>query len=111
MPPAATVAPQLAAFAGKWSGVWDGILAHVLVVEEIAPPDAVVIYGWGKAPQWHIDRSGWDRVHGEFVGGALKLSLKRPATVLYRMQPDGTLEATYEWAGGISRATLTRVQE
>jgi hypothetical protein len=22
----------------KWSGVWDGILAHVLVLEEIAPP-------------------------------------------------------------------------
>jgi hypothetical protein len=44
------------------------------------------------------------------VEGTLKLSLRRPATVLYRMQPDGTLDATYEWAGGISRATLTRVQ-
>jgi hypothetical protein len=111
VPPDATVPQQLAAFSGKWSGVWDGILAHVLVVEEIAPPDAVVIYGWGNAPQWHIDQSGWERVPGEFVEGTLKLSLRRPATVLYRMQPDGTLDATYEWAGGISRATLTRVQE
>jgi hypothetical protein len=50
-------------------------------------------------------------VHGEFVEGTLKLSLRRPATVRYRMQPDGTLDATYAWAGGISRATLTRVQE
>ena len=25
------------------------------------------------------------------------------------LQPDGTLDATYEWAGGISRAILTRV--
>jgi hypothetical protein len=111
VPPDATVPQQLAAFTGKWSGVWDGILAHVLVVEEIAPPAAVVIYGWGTAPQWHIEQSGWERVHAEFVEGTLKLSLRRPATVLYRLQPDGTLEATYEWAGGISRATLTRVQE
>jgi hypothetical protein len=86
-------------------------LAHILVVEEITPPNAVVIYAWGKAPQWHIDQSGWDRVPGEFVEGALKLALRRPATVLYRMQPDGTLDATYVWAGGISRATLTRVLE
>ena len=110
VPPDATVPQQLAAFAGEWSGVWDGILAHVLVVEEIAPPDAVVIYGWGQAPPWHIDQSGWERVPGEFVEGTLQLSLRRPATVLYRMQPDATLDATYGWAGGISRATLTRVQ-
>jgi hypothetical protein len=111
VPPDATVPQQLAAFSGKWSGVWDGILAHVLVVEEIIPPGAVVIYAWGKAPQWRIDRSGWGRVHGEFVEGVLKLSLRRPATVLYRLQPDGTLDATYESGSGISRATLTRVQE
>jgi hypothetical protein len=111
VPPEASVAPQLAAFSGKWSGVWDGILAHVLVMEEITPPDAVVVYAWGKAPQWHIDQAGWDRVRGEWVEGTLKLSLRRPATVFYRLQPDGTLDATYEWAGGISRATLTRVQE
>jgi hypothetical protein len=32
----------------------------------------------------------------------LKLSLQRPATVLYHLQSDGTLEATYTWTGRIS---------
>jgi hypothetical protein len=105
------VAQQLAAFSGKWSGVWDGILHHVLVVKEIDPPHAVVIYAWGTAPQWQIDRPGWSRVQGKCVDGVLTLSLRRPATVIYRLQPDGTLDATYEWAGGISRAHLTRVNE
>jgi hypothetical protein len=111
IPPEAAVLQQLAAFSGKWSGVWDGILHHVLVVEEITPPHAVVIYAWGTAPQWQIAQPGWGRVQGEFVDGALKLSLRRPATAMYRLQPDGTLDATYEWAGGISRANLTRVKE
>jgi hypothetical protein len=111
IPPEATVLQQLAAFSGKWSGVWDGILHHILVVEEITPPHAVVIYAWGTAPQWQIAQPGWSRVQGEFVDGALKFSLRRPATVMYRLQPDGTLDATYEWAGGISRANLTRVKE
>jgi hypothetical protein len=111
VPPEAAVLQPLAAFSGKWFGVWDGILQHVLVVEAITPPHAVVIYAWGTAPQWQIARSGWSRVQGEFVDGALKLSLRRPATAMYRLQPDGTLDATYEWAGGISRANLTRVKE
>jgi hypothetical protein len=111
VPPVAAVPKQLAAFSGKWSGVWDGILPHVLVVEEITPPHAVVIYAWGTAPQWQTAQPGWSRVQGEFVEGVLKLSLRRPATAMYRLQPDGTLDATYAWAGGLSRANLTPVKE
>jgi hypothetical protein len=85
------------------------------VIEEglavyIVPPHAVVIYAWGTAPQWQIAQPGWSRVRGEFVEGALKVSLQRPAMAMYRLQPDGTLDATYEWAGGISRAHLTWVK-
>lgn len=51
VPPEAAVPQQLAAFSGKWSGVWDGILHHILVVEEITPPHAaVIVYAWGTAP-------------------------------------------------------------
>ena len=111
IPPEATVFQQLAAFSGKWSGVWDGTLHHILVVEEITPPHAVVIYSLGHRTPVAVAQPGWDQVQGEFVDGALKLSLRRPATVMYRLQPDGTLDATYEWAGGISRANLMRVRE
>jgi hypothetical protein len=41
----------------------------------------------------------------------IRLSMPRPATAIYRLQPDGTLDTIYEWAGGISRAHLTRVKE
>jgi hypothetical protein len=112
VPPEAAVRQQLAAFSGKWSGVWDEILSHILVVEEITPPHAIVIYAWGTAHQWQIAQPGWSRVQGEFVDGALKLSLRRPpATVMYPLQLDGMLDATYEWAGGLSRANLTRAKE
>jgi hypothetical protein len=81
------------------------------VAEEIISPHAVVIYVWGIAPRWQIAQPGWSRVRGEFVEGALKLSHRRPATVTYRLRADGTPGATYEWVGGISRATLTQDKE
>jgi hypothetical protein len=111
VPPDAAVPQQLTAFSGKWSGVWDGILHHMLVVEEIIPPQAVVIYAWGTAPQWQIAQPSWSRVRSEIMEGALQLSLRGPATTIYRLRPNGTLDATYEWAGGIWRATLTQEKE
>ncbi len=108
--PPPTIPKELAAFSGRWSGVWDAILDHILVVEEINPPHADVIYAWGTSALWFIDRPGWSRVKGEFVESALKLSLPRPATVIYRMRADGKLDATYEWEGGISQAKMTRIK-
>ena len=111
VPPAATVPRQVAEFSGKWYGVWDNILDHILVVEEINPPNVIAIYAFGVASQWGIERAGWVRVRGELTDGGLKLSLARPATVIYRMLPDGSLDATYEWRGGISRAKMKRMGE
>jgi hypothetical protein len=105
------VPKQVAEFSGKWFGVWDNILDHTLVVEEIDPPHVIAIYAWGASAQWRIDRPGWSRVRGELIDGRLKLSLPRPATVIYRMLPDGSLDATYEWQGGTSRAKMKRMAE
>jgi hypothetical protein len=110
--PAAGVPKELGAFSEKWTGVWDGILNHILVVEEINPPHAIAVYAYGAAVEWGIDSPGWRRIRGEFIDSTtLKLSLPQPATVIYRMQADGTLDATYEYAGGISRAKMTRMKE
>lgn len=52
-PPASDIPPELRAYSGRWYGVWDGVLPHVLVVEEILAPDQVkVIYAWGHSMQW-----------------------------------------------------------
>jgi len=35
VPPSTEVPKEFAAFSGKWQGVWDQTLDHILVVEEI----------------------------------------------------------------------------
>ena len=110
--PAPEVPKDLVGFSGKWSGTWDGILDHVLIVEEINPPRAQTIYAWGTAAQWNIREGSFARVRGEFVEGGLKLTLPG-RTAFYRLQPDGTLEGTYsiEARGLVSRAVMTRTPD
>lgn len=109
--PAADVAPEIAAFSGKWVGIWDDTLEHMLVVEQINPPNAVVIYASGEAPSWGISKASFGRPDARIEACTLTLTLKRPATVTYRMQKDGTLDATYEWSGVPAHAVLKRVDE
>ena len=46
--PSNDVRPEIAAFSGKWEGVWDGQCYAVLVVEEIDNQEAKVTYAWGE---------------------------------------------------------------
>jgi hypothetical protein len=50
VPPEAAVPQPLAALSGKWSGVWDGILPHILVVEAITPPRCAHLYLGQRTP-------------------------------------------------------------
>lgn len=111
VPPNPNLPPDIKSFSGKWFGVWDGILQHVLVVEYISPPNVTAIYAHGSAPSWNINSPSFSRVQGEIEPGTLKLTLGRPATVTYRIQPDGTLDATYEWTGGMARAKMKRIDQ
>lgn len=115
MPPSADIPKEFASFSGWWAGVWDRVLPHVLVVEEITPErltepsGAIVVYAWGDAPQWRT-RPGWSRARGRFLRGELHLArFPNGAQVIYRMRPDETLDATYDLQGQIARATLRRV--
>lgn len=81
-----------------------------MVVEEVSGNEARVIYAYGDAPAWKVIR-GSTRVKGTFDGNTLLIRLPRPATVTYQMCPDGKLDASYEWSGGISRAVMTKVVE
>lgn len=49
VPPNPNLPPDIKSFSGKWFGVWDRILQHVLVVEEIDPPHVIAIYAWGAS--------------------------------------------------------------
>jgi hypothetical protein len=50
VPPDRRVASEVAAFSGKWFGTWKGDVQgeHILVVEAIDPPHALVINAWGN---------------------------------------------------------------
>lgn len=49
IPPSADLPKEIAAFSGRWEGVWEGSVYEVkvvIVVEEIDSRKAKVIYGW-----------------------------------------------------------------
>ena len=110
VPPSPGIPGEVAAFSGKWQGVWDDTLDHILVVEEITGTEAVVVYAWGDSQAWRMSR-GFNRLKGAFDGATLIVKSARPATVTYRMRADGKLDARYEWQGGVARAVMTRVVE
>jgi putative ABC transport system substrate-binding protein len=119
VPPDRRVAPELAAFSGKWFGTWEGDRTGelIVVVEAIDPPHALLINAWGNGtvgagtahPRPVL--SNWFRVRGQFVEGALQVSLPGGGTWSYRRQPDGTLAATMTFRSGVSHVTMTREHE
>jgi CubicO group peptidase (beta-lactamase class C family) len=110
VPPQSSMPVERAAFSGQWAGLWEGVVPHILVVEQITPDSAVAVFAWGMARRWNIHQGRWTRVPARFVDGTLQLKLQRPATVTYRLQPDGTLSATYEGAWDWGRATMRRMR-
>lgn len=94
MPPSDTIAPKKAAFSGTWAGVFQGELNHVLVVEEIEPDLAKVIYALGPHP--FFGEAVYRRLKGIFVEGGLKVAEPNELggyTTIYTLNPDGTLTA------------------
>jgi hypothetical protein len=113
VPPPAGVPQDHARFSGRWVGKWDDQLEHILIVELEVPAgpstEVIAVYAWG-AGSLGVGLPGWSRVRGRIEGGALKLELTRvQATVVYTMQPDGSLVAEY-WRGDqvTARARMTR---
>jgi len=111
VPPQDNVPPEVTAFSGTWSGMWNNIGPHILVVEQLTPDSGIATYAWGIARRWGIHSGGWTRVPALVVNGTLQLKLQWPATVTYRPEPDGTLSATNEWPGGKYRATRHRMDD
>lgn len=108
--PGDSIPAEIRNFSGKWYGIWDDILKHILVVEQIsAQDDVAVVYGYSAAPSLNIQKAGWTRIKAKFDAGSLKGTLGNGAVVTYKLQPNGTLEATWEQKGAISHATLKKM--
>lgn len=108
--PDSTLSPQIRDFSGKWVGKWDVFLDHILVVEEISPPNAKVIYAYGKSVEWNIWKPSFSRVQSHIEPGILTLTFGS-TMVTYRLQSDGTLSATYENSRGKYHATMRKIDQ
>lgn len=107
--PGPDVSPELAKFASVWgNGAWDGLLAHVLVVEQVRPDgQAPVVYAYGDAPDWNVTR-GHARVTARVEGGALTFDLRGGRVrVQYRFEGE-SLRGTYTIGDRVSTVTLVR---
>lgn len=89
--PKSDLPPGIRAYSGKWSGVWNNGLEHVLVVEKIDFPNVEAIYATGELPSGEIE-SGFRRTNGRIEDGQLNLFLGA-TRIWYILQPDGSLEA------------------
>ena len=108
--PDESLPPEVKRFSGKWVGVWDARLDHVLVVEEIASAERVtVVYAYGS--NQYVARPGFRRLRGKINSGVLTFTLRNGAVVTYDFTPNGELKAEYERPGELLRATMKRVRE
>jgi dienelactone hydrolase len=109
-PPGPEVPAPSAAFSGVWAGgAWDGILPHVLIVEQVSPTgDVAVISSWGDAPDWQMTR-GFTRVLGRIDHGRLILVYpSRGARAEYMMDAQGALQGTYMRGRAVGKVVLGR---
>jgi dienelactone hydrolase len=108
-PPGPEVSAPAAAFSGVWvGGAWDGILPHVLIVEQVsAAGDATVISSWGDAPDWQMTR-GFTRVQGRIDQGRLLPEYpRRGARAEYVIEAHGALQGTYTRGSAVGKIVLT----
>lgn len=106
--PDASIPEEFARFSGKWHGLWDEKMGHILVVERIVTPEEVhVIYAYEKFPEYRAYTANWHRVIGKFKNGELYLELREGEIAIYKYK-NGRLIASYRKGPYHSVATLTK---
>ena len=107
-PPAEGVAPSARAFSGKWEGVWDARMPHVLLVEEVkSSTEATVLYAWQEPAAENAWGAGWYRSPASIDGSTLKVPLRNGTRAWYELLPDGTLKASYQRANSSNQSHAT----
>ncbi len=107
IPPSPHLAPNLAALSGVWESPEGGVLPSRLVVEQIEPTWASIVYFWGDDPTGNF-RGGWKRVTARvFPDG--KLRWGHPGKFTIEISEDGlSLVGKKEQAGNASTFTMRR---
>jgi len=93
---------------GVWTGDWDGVQPHTLVIEKAGEDRISALYSWGLAETWNVRRRGWKFLKGTVSDEILTLRLSPQIQVTYRADGNGGLEARYIDGIRIRRAILRR---
>ncbi len=94
---------------GLWTGDWDGVQPHSLVIETVEKDRIGALYAWGLAEPWGIRRRGWKILEGTVTDTVLTLRPTPQIQVTYRPDGKGGLEARHIDGSRIRRATLRRI--
>ncbi len=74
VPPSPDLPKEIAAFSGRWEGVWEArSLPAILIVEEINLKEAKVISAWGKAVYFPPD---YERLKAMVIGKEIQFTAK-----------------------------------
>lgn len=108
-PPAAEIEPARAAYSGIWGGVLNGAIPILVVVEEITPEGARVVFGNGFDPGSNIQAGAASRYQARFDLGALIFDVDNPAKAKMRARrtKDG-LYVVFNLANGFRLTTTLR---
>ena len=115
--PDSSIPAEIAAFSGKWVGIWDGKLSSALVVQKIYPADgngrykAEILYAWGTYIPWYIRASNRE-MDAEIKNGRLTAQYGS-VFILYRFGSDpNALEGEYKTpSGSISTGTFKKATD
>lgn len=104
--PAVGAPPRWAGFSGVWTGTWPGGRSHVLIVEEVGPESAIVVYGLGAAGG---RQPTWFRRKARIADDRLIVEIASDERIAYTRRADGGLSGA--WAhddGRTGRVALAR---
>jgi len=107
-PPSLDLPKNIAGFSGTWYGSWDNRHSTTLVVENIEPPTAIVVYSWGE---YKGKDGGWRRSEWKIGPNKLENDSEGGITITYFLSDDGEiLEGTYIHRGKQTRINYTTMQ-
>ena len=114
VPPSADLPKEIAAFSGRWEGIWEiggeGSKA-VLVVEEISEKVAKVIYGWSAIG---TGRANYSRYKAKVTPGKIEFVSGEVRVFSFEMAEDfktirGAVQARR--GPGVSTITMKKIEE